>query len=41
VESVIDFNNLVTELFLDVVHFGMKDMNVIMHFGIKGNKVSA
>jgi hypothetical protein len=40
-ESGIDFNNLVTELFLDVVHFGMNDRNFIMHFGMKGSKVSA
>jgi hypothetical protein len=40
-ESGIDFNNLVTKLFLDVVYFGMNDMNVIMHFGVKGSKVNA
>jgi hypothetical protein len=40
-ESGIDFNNPVIELFLYVVHFGMNDKNVIMHFGLKCSKVSA
>jgi hypothetical protein len=39
-ESGIDFNNLFIELFLDVVDFGMNDGNAIMHFGLKGSKVS-
>jgi len=40
-ESGIYFSNLVTELFLDVVHFGLNNRNVIIHFGLKGSKFSA
>jgi hypothetical protein len=32
--------NLATKLFLDEVHFGMKGRNVVIHFGLKSNKVN-
>jgi hypothetical protein len=40
VERRMDFNNLATELVLDVVHFCMNGWNVPIYLGMKGSKVS-